>query len=295
MSITMNNSVIATVNNFEKQDYCVYGYWVDGVCRYVGHGGNNYKRYEDKSNRTEESLALLNNPNMEIRFFANGLTKKEATAFENNLLDLHFGKHSDEYQLVNKTGSRSARTIYWAYFDEIVYYDETSPTCLRWKNDMLNSKGWATKASKDGIAGYLPKNTDQYAEVRIDDILYRVHRVIFAIKNKANVCETLVVNHIDSNRQNNNIFNLELTTQKDNSRKAKMKNTNTSGVSGVCKIPKVGGWRARWRDEDGKNRSKEFHLNKFEGTLEEKEQQSFDAACEYRSMIERELYKIKKE
>lgn len=82
-----------------------------------------------------------------------------------------------------------------------VYYDETSPSFLRWLHN-------------DTIAGGL--DTKGYYIVCINNSSYRVHRVIWVLFHKV-IDSNLVIDHDDRNPANNNIINLILTTQSRNS------------------------------------------------------------------------------
>lgn len=114
---------------------------------------------------------------------------------------------------------------------EYLYYDESSPSHLRWALD----KG--PRAKEDSIAG--SQRNDGYWVIRLDRKLYLVHRLVWII-NKGDITDpSLVINHIDNNPSNNNILNLELCTRKDNSNRAKMhtgrglRSDNTSGINGI--------------------------------------------------------------
>lgn len=72
------------------------------------------------------------------------------------------------------------------------YYDETSPSFLRWRED-------------HSIAGGLNGN---YWHVELLDLgLFKIHRIIFCIMN-GGINSELMIDHIDRNPRNNNIWNL---------------------------------------------------------------------------------------
>ena len=71
-------------------------------------------------------------------------------------------------------------------WNEHFYYDETSPSCLRWNRDGANRK-----VKKDEPAGYMPA---RYYVVKIGKVHYQVHRIIACLHgSKVN---GLVVDHI---------------------------------------------------------------------------------------------------
>ncbi len=53
------------------------------------------------------------------------------------------------------------------------------------------------------------------------------------------------VDHIDNNKQNNNLINLRFATVKENQQNASLSTTNTSGTKGVCWNKKSMKWKAQ--------------------------------------------------
>ncbi len=146
---------------------------------------------------------------------------------------------------------------------ELLYYDETSPTFLRWKIHR------GSRALKDHPAG--SKRKDGYYTVRVDGKLYLSHRVIWDIvKGLDN--KSLVINHIDNNPSNNSINNLELCTHKHNSNNMKMhtgkdlRSDNVSGYNGIIEINNGTGNKyvqVSWKDPYGKTKKKYFSYTKL--------------------------------
>ena len=89
-----------------------------------------------------------------------------------------------------------------------VYYDETSPSCLRWK---VSGPG----KTFHGVAG--TKREDGYYSVAINNKRYLVHRVIWVLFHYK-IGRLLVIDHIDRNPSNNFIDNLRLVTQAENNK-----------------------------------------------------------------------------
>jgi hypothetical protein len=125
--------------------------------------------------------------------------------------------------------------------EQIIYYDDTSPSFLRWKI----YKG--SRAPKDGVAGCMRK--DGYWVIHINSILYLVHRIVWALHADDEVASHLVINHIDINPSNNNISNLELCSRMTNLNKTKMQTrvglriTNTSGINGINELTTATGYK----------------------------------------------------
>lgn len=159
-------------------------------------------------------------------------------------------------------------------FHNYVYYDETSPTYLRWKHDKYVGKySNVLKYAEGDVAGSIQKRR---VTISIEMKFYAVHRVILALHGIP--CEdSQVVDHLDGNPHNNQINNLRATSQSVNSRNKKKSSANTSGVTGV-NLHRDAYWRVQWYEE-GKLRCKYFSIEKlgFEN--------AFNTACQYRKQM----------
>jgi hypothetical protein len=149
-------------------------------------------------------------------------------------------------------------------FKEWFYYDESSPTFIRWKKTRTKKDGTIIPwAAKDCVAGV---RTGGRIEVRLFGRLYKVHRIIYELL-VGEVPEGHVVDHIDGDFRNNKLSNLRSIPQKINMRNTRMRSTNTSGKTGVFRfIHKKSGayWRAFWVNLDtGKEERKDFSVVKF--------------------------------
>lgn len=145
----------------------------------------------------------------------------------------------------------STKEINFDLFSTYFYYDETSPSFLRWKISPCFS------VQKDDIAGDI--NNTGYWRVKLKYKKYLVARVIYVLHH-LNLDKNIKIDHKDGNRLNNNINNLVAKTQKQNTRNAKKRKNNKSGVTGVCFIPN--NWVAFWREDD-KYKSKYFSIKKY--------------------------------
>lgn len=166
-------------------------------------------------------------------------------------------------------------------------YDETSPTCLRWKIEIRSGKsGNKINVSPGDVAGGL--SCTGYYQVRVDGKLKLVHRVIWELVN-GEIPDGLLVDHRDQNKTNNKQSNLRLVTKAANNQNQKLRHDSTSGAVGVTKTVnterngKVSEyWRAVWV-VDGKQKSKAFSVKRYGDAV------AFELACQHRAQKIEEL------
>jgi len=122
----------------------------------------------------------------------------------------------------------------------------------------LTNKGLTTKIVRCnapvGSNSYLHKSTG-YKIFKVDSRQYREHRLVWLF-----VHGTLpkIIDHIDGNKENNNINNLRKSTPSQNSHNMKLNNNNTSGVKGVSWYKEQQQWRGQIR-----NNNKQIHIGYF--------------------------------
>lgn len=153
-------------------------------------------------------------------------------------------------------------------FKDILYYDETSPTFLRWTKDKWIGKYKNVKKYSVGdVAGCFQKDkngNDEYAIVTINRKAYKAHRIIWQLL-KTDLPDDAYIDHLDGNGCNNRIDNLEVKTSSGNSRNKKKSTRNSSGVVGVV-LNRNGNhlsYHACWYDLDGLYKRKSFSLKKY--------------------------------
>lgn len=169
-------------------------------------------------------------------------------------------------------------------FNDYFYYDETSPSCLRWKVNIRSGKNYNQCHVVTGdVAGSI--NGEGYWQVKANMLNKQVHRIIAEMVGMC--CDGLEVDHINKTPTDNRIVNLRVVTKPVNLHNKSMYSNNTTGVCGVANRTKcIAGaiyesYIATWKDSSGKTCEKWFSCNKF-GTDE-----AFRLACEYRTaMIE---------
>jgi HNH endonuclease/AP2 domain len=87
-------------------------------------------------------------------------------------------------------------------------------------------------------AGY--ENNLGYTEVRIDNKLYLLHRLVY-IYHYGELSDN--IDHIDNNPRNNNIENLRKCSQSENTCNKRMQKNNTSGYKGVSYCKRTEKWK----------------------------------------------------
>jgi hypothetical protein len=89
-------------------------------------------------------------------------------------------------------------------------------------------KWWNTRYAHKAAGSLNPKG---YIHVGIHGVVYRAHRIVFAMAN--GFWPTGEVDHIDGNRCNNRPSNLRDVAPSDNAKNQKLRVSNTSGCMGV--------------------------------------------------------------
>lgn len=247
----------------EKQDYYVYTHRrVDtGVVFYVGSGRAN--RCRDTSSRSKEWKSIVDESIFEVEYLAQNLSKGKARLTEEDFIN----NPKEDWRLVNHKIPTNAKQIDYDLISETFYYDETSPSCLRWKKDVYRLPG-IIAVHKDSVAGNNHvangKIVSMRVKLKVDGIRHhlKVHRIIWCLFNKE-FHDDLVIDHIDGNPTNNRIGNLRQVTSKKNARNRKMPERvgQFNGIVGVTK--KNGGYYAEIGRVDGKRVTKSFAVSKY--------------------------------
>lgn len=164
------------------------------------------------------------------------------------------------------------------------YYDETSPSCLRWKFDryVLTPKGSLGRkvVSAGDAAGHLRK--DGYWTVKFYEEAIKIHRIIFCLFNGIGGSENIIVDHENGNNSDNKITNLRSSTDYLNGKNKSRYRNNSTGYTGVHINEKSEGkfyYVATWRSAEQKIGAKSFSFDKYG------QDASLQKACEYRQMM----------
>lgn len=152
--------------------------------------------------------------------------------------------------------------------EEVLYYDETSPTGLRWAVDIRC--GFHNSILKCGRGSVAGSEERSHWEVTYQQEAHWCHRVIWQLVH-GQIPDDMTVDHKDGNGKNNLVANLRLVSHAVNMRNRRMGTNNTSGITGVGRyIDKATGaasWHAKWNDQSGNSCNKRFSVKKFGESL----------------------------
>lgn len=136
------------------------------------------------------------------------------------------------------------------YLRECFDLSQDSVTGLFWKtrprHHFPTSHGWNNTNSKRAgkVAGSFKDNKrgHQYFQLRINDIHYLVHRIVYSLAYETELTPEIQIDHRDGNGLNNHPSNLRLALNKQNTRNTKLRKNNKSGTKGVCWDKSKGMW-----------------------------------------------------
>lgn len=164
-----------------------------------------------------------------------------------------------------------------------LYYDETSPSCLRWNVEIRRGKGKEVVCvSRHDVAGYL--DSSGYWIIGVEGNIYKGHRIVWELHNEKLVSEELI-DHKNGRSWDNEISNLRVVDRSGNQRNRGLGKNNKTGVVGVVLRDDTVNYhfRAKWHGLDGKRHEKAFNIRKYGY------EEAFRLACEYRAKMIEEL------
>lgn len=139
-------------------------------------------------------------------------------------------------------------------------YDESSPSCLRWKVSRVGGRG----IRPGDVAGSI--DSKGYWRVGISGKEYRVHRIVYHLVTGEPLDSDTQIDHINRNRLDNRFNNLRKVTNQQNQFNKRVLRNNTSGITGVVWYKPTSKWKVQMRLN-----KKTTHLGYFDNLL--------DAAC----------------
>lgn len=147
-------------------------------------------------------------------------------------------------------------------WDEHFYYDETSPSCLRWNKTICAGKyRTVVNVHKGSCAGTL---SNGYYFITLNGRSIGSHRIVWELFN-GKIPDNMFIDHIDTNRTNNKLCNLRIVTKQQNAQNRTVQKNNKSGMQGVnLRVNGYGTeyWEASWQ-ENGKTKCKCYSVKKF--------------------------------
>lgn len=166
----------------------------------------------------------------------------------------------------------------------LLYYDETSPSCLRWHDSGSGGKGCHNRTEGKVAGSCKSRNRWQFV-IQGKNLLG--HHIVWWLLNQEEVPEGFVIDHIDRNPLNKLISNLRVIPLPLNTRNAGKYKTNSTGVTGVRYSLKTDArdgsvserFIAHWSSLTGDCCSKSFSTRKYGY------EQAFQLACEYREKM----------
>ena len=262
-------------------DYYVYAHRdLNGIVFYIGKGRKN--RAYSKMQRSKQWKTIAD-AGFTVELLHENLEELHALSLEEELIN----NPQEGWNLTNQIKKINRKALCPDLLNSFLYYDESSPTFLRWRIDRYGGENGVAKIANAGdIAGSISRgNSRGYGAVIINYEKYAIHRAVYVMFNGA-IPDGYIVNHKDNNHLNNSILNLEACPSRFNTRRTKSHNgglmsTNNSGFTGVSKMVDDRYWSARWYEND-KQKIKHFSIEKHGET------EAFRLACEYRKqMIEK--------
>ena len=252
----------------------------NGEVVYVGKGAKT--RVTSSTNRSSAWREAVKG-GYTYQILKDGMTNREAMILEEQLIEIY------RETVVNSKSSKLTKELDFDTLNDAFYYDETSPSGLRWKVNRYKNKGAVCARAGDVVGNkrYLANGTPRCWRVCFNykDVL--VHRIVWVLVH-GQISPDLVIDHLDGNAFNNKITNLKPKTHADNARN-RGHNTTQTGVIGITKRIAPGDivtFRASWRDSNGKSQCRNFSTRKYGY------EEAFRLACEVRKKKIQELREL---
>jgi hypothetical protein len=253
-------------------DYYVYIHkTLDGTVFYVGKGIG--KRAWSKFRNNKSWTEFTKHNEYVIEIFKDGLTENDALELEQQLFEKY------RSTLLNKVSpAKQKENTLPTNLEEYVYYDELSPTKLRWNRNIPLPHGGFKYLIGD-VAGAFHGHSKR-GVVGINGQQYYISRVVCVLHGLSP--SGLLVDHVNGDCTDDRIGNLRLTTPAGNSRNTVKSNKSNTGVVGVYEHKTSRTFIVSYRD-GGVSRSKRFRFT------EENKDAVFKVAVEYRMKIIRDM------
>lgn len=214
-------------------NFCVYVHRRkdNGEVIYVGEGrSSRAQRIGENSGKNNAYYKIAKDVGVYWHIVQDNLTKDETIEFEASLINyLEFVGTP-----ITNMHKRSPRgyTYLREDFEDKMYVDPTSPSGLRWKTDRrnMNDRGTLLARKGDIVGGKNNKSGYWCTNGKL------CHRIVYAL-TYGECPGGLTVDHLDGNKDNNSVVNLELVSLAENSRRANAKRESPKGED--CTSSKV--------------------------------------------------------
>jgi len=244
----------------------------NGVVFYVGHGRRDRCNHKG-AGKTKDWLKIDNEAGgHDVQMLEDNLSKEQAK--ERELFYIENPKEG--WTLVNKRKPTVVHELNYEELSSIFYYDETSPSGLRYKVNRYKNKGAISKKAgepagvvklqgKDKLPrGYIVTTGSKYQN---NITAMMAHRIVWLLC-KGSLDNSLVIDHVDGNPLNNTISNLREVTYLENSRNKKVSISTAEGKTGFTGITLHREhtnpiYRASWVNTSGKVETKSFSWKKY--------------------------------
>jgi len=142
------------------------------------------------------------------------------------------------------------------------YYDETSPSCLRWQVSVFTGEYYKRVLVNKGDP-VVSQSSHGYYNVKLKSKTYLVHRIIYEMFNK-DMWEGYVIDHINRDKTDNKIENIRAVKAENNARNRSKHPNNSTGTTGVYfRNSRFPAYIAFWYDTDKRMRQKSFSVIKY--------------------------------
>ncbi len=178
-------------------------------------------------------------------------------------------------------------------FSEYLFYDPTSPTCLRWVRQK-NIK-FGQKVRYGDVAGTFVSKQDGRrgsVSVRISSKHHKAHRIVWEIFNGP-IPDGMIIDHLNGNPWDNRIENLACKSITQNSQNRSRNKNNKSGTPNIYFIKTKNYPDGVWIVKiccHGEKYSKSFSIKKYKDEAENAAKTWRISKLSYLNQQERNIY-----